>query len=198
VSEMGSTTIRFWSKVNKQGPLKPGMDEHCWVWLGALTDGYGNFDGTGAHRVSYAMRKGDVGEGLDIHHRCYTRSCVNPEHLAALTKTEHSRIHAADAEKMVEREGSERSPRTKSRVGLLLAQGKNQEARSLILTTARGCEGESCAALDSDVYTRLGVHRQSFWRYVKRLHLRDSLEEIYTQAIYADFFDRGFTDKPLG
>ena len=49
-----------------------------------------------AHRVTFEMFHRDVPtDGLDIHHKCERPGCVNPNHLAALTRSEHAREHAA-------------------------------------------------------------------------------------------------------
>lgn len=80
----------------------------CWLWLGALTPtGYPTFWINGqterAHRVSYELFKGPIPEGLTVDHTCHDpkvcllgegcphRSCVNPEHLAAVTDLENMR-----------------------------------------------------------------------------------------------------------
>lgn len=33
-------------------------------------------------------------EGLEVHHECGVRRCVNPEHLVPLTRAEHAAVHA--------------------------------------------------------------------------------------------------------
>ena len=66
----------------------------CWVWTGASTkDGYGRVNVEGknqyAHRVMYGLFKGYIHKGLVIDHLCRVRSCVNPEHLDAVSIQEN-------------------------------------------------------------------------------------------------------------
>ena len=77
---------RFWSKVNKRGPIQDHMDDRCWEWTGAKNaDGYGRFSlrskSSLAHRFSFLLATGDEPE--QVLHRCNNRSCVRPNHLAA-------------------------------------------------------------------------------------------------------------------
>jgi len=74
--------IRFWSKVEKT--------DYCWNWRGHKNAyGYGDFKinekHLQAHRFSYELIKGKIPEGLQLDHLCRNRSCVNPDHLEAVT-----------------------------------------------------------------------------------------------------------------
>ena len=68
----------------------------CWVWQGSKSKtGYGYF-GTGghgecmfAHRWSYQQFKGPIPKGLTIDHLCRNTSCVNPDHLEAVSLREN-------------------------------------------------------------------------------------------------------------
>jgi hypothetical protein len=75
---------RFWAKVAK------GSEMECWPWTAAKNpEGYGNFKLGGvvvrAHRVAYELAAGAIPAGLEIDHLCRNPSCVNPNHLEAVT-----------------------------------------------------------------------------------------------------------------
>lgn len=67
----------------------PVPESGCWLWIGATTpSGYGKITvSTGvtayAHRVSWAMRHGDLPSQMYVCHKCDTPSCINPDHLFA-------------------------------------------------------------------------------------------------------------------
>jgi HNH endonuclease len=72
----------------------------CWHWRLATNKGYGVVRILGvlrkAHVVMYERAKGPVPEGHQLHHVCRNRDCVNPDHLLALTATEHRQLHDAE------------------------------------------------------------------------------------------------------
>lgn len=79
-----------------------GYDTPCWIWQRAKSrDGYGQvtIETAGrktclkAHRIYFERRFGPIAPGEQLHHLCRVASCVNPEHMEALTQAEHSRRH---------------------------------------------------------------------------------------------------------
>ena len=70
-------------------PLAPQDD--CILWTGYVgRNGYGQFSrSTAAHRRAYELAYGPIPEGHDIHHTCHVKTCVNPDHLRALTRVGH-------------------------------------------------------------------------------------------------------------
>lgn len=84
---------RFWDKV------VPEPNSGCWLWTGRMNwAGYGrtqtvNGKDIFTHRVTYgiAHRTPPFGSGLELDHRCSTRSCCNPAHLEAVSHAENVR-----------------------------------------------------------------------------------------------------------
>lgn len=74
-------TARFWSKVNKNGPLiRPELGE-CWNWTAALTNGYGVYGvGRGtrqAHVIAWELASGaPVPKGRMVLHICDYPACL--------------------------------------------------------------------------------------------------------------------------
>ncbi len=68
----------------------------CWLWQGQISHkGYGIIGYKNrkrrAHRISYVLiGKKSLTPGLDLHHKCRNRYCINPDHLEELTRKEHA------------------------------------------------------------------------------------------------------------
>jgi len=67
-------------------------EEGCWLWQGSLSRGYAQYDAylgnvrfKSAHRLAYAIVKGIPENGMQIHHGCANSSCINPDHLSAVS-----------------------------------------------------------------------------------------------------------------
>ena len=68
--------------------------ETCWLWIGGKNPGgYGTFRvghvRRGAHCWAWEWANGPIPDGMQIHHKCHIRSCVNPAHLAAVTRRQN-------------------------------------------------------------------------------------------------------------
>lgn len=103
-----SVVERFWSKVNKNGPI--GFDEtQCWLWTGAPNKppinkprsskayGYGLFSlgrrKVPAHKFSYELTHGVCDAKLDHRPTC-SKLCVNPAHLRPVTHKQNTENRA--------------------------------------------------------------------------------------------------------
>src|ERR1022692_921762 len=94
----GDDEARFWSKVNKDGPVSdhaPTLGP-CWLWTEPLGEGYGHFVVDGkilpAHRWAYIHFVEAIPPGMEPDHLCRVRACVNFEsHLEPVTRRENVR-----------------------------------------------------------------------------------------------------------
>lgn len=80
--------IRFWAKVNKNGPTMPHMKTKCWVWTAALhPDQYGAFNAGKkiivlAHRWIYQQLHNVIlPPEIVVMHKCDNPPCVRDSHL---------------------------------------------------------------------------------------------------------------------
>lgn len=74
----------------------------CWEWKGGRVqkNGRGKFLLNGkdmyVHRASYLLFVGELEFGKHVHHLCDNRKCVRPDHLQALSNTDHQKVESVD------------------------------------------------------------------------------------------------------
>lgn len=78
---------KVWARVQVQ-------EGRCWIWTGPKDrKGYGSISHKGriigAHRATWELCVGPIPEGHQIDHLCRNTSCVNPEHLEPVTRSEN-------------------------------------------------------------------------------------------------------------
>lgn len=73
----------------------PEPNTGCHLWIGYVRpNGYGEVTGAKgqsryAHRVAYEAFIGPIPAGMDIDHKCRVLSCINTDHLEAVTHREN-------------------------------------------------------------------------------------------------------------
>lgn len=87
LERLGETTVaRFEANFTKSSG--------CWLWRGALSNGYGHFGFMGrvvkAHRFAFMLYKDKIPPGLLVRHSCDIPACVNPEHLILGTRKDNT------------------------------------------------------------------------------------------------------------
>lgn len=81
------------------GSFDVDPETQCYLWSGRKTkQGYGvvciDYRTITVHRAVYRILVEDIDDSLDVHHLCERPSCLNPDHLIALTPLQHRRVHA--------------------------------------------------------------------------------------------------------
>jgi len=93
--------VRFWRKVNRDGPVPAQRPElgPCWLWTGSGPRAYGTFQpGTRqadpkvyVHIWAWEQEHGPVPDGFELDHLCVTPLCVRTTHLEVVTHAENRR-----------------------------------------------------------------------------------------------------------
>lgn len=116
-----SWEVRFWARVNKDGPVVRPELGNCWVWTGATDGRYGQISKDGrrqkAHRVSWEMVNGPMPPEMDACHKCDVTRCVRPDHIFPGTPSENARDAQAKGRiPQLDIEKIKRNQREKSRI----------------------------------------------------------------------------------
>jgi hypothetical protein len=89
--------VRFWAKVNKDGPIPTHCPElgACWIWTASCNvKGYGKLNVNGkhmaAHRIAFFLEHGRCPTPCGLH-RCDNPLCVRPSHIREGTQLENVR-----------------------------------------------------------------------------------------------------------
>lgn len=89
--------IKTFARLNKR--IKPN-ENGCHNWTGGTTgeNGYGRThfrdEAWLTHRLIVTLIHGPIPKGMEVHHKCFNRKCMNPTHLELLTHLENSRIRS--------------------------------------------------------------------------------------------------------
>lgn len=95
IAEHDQARLRFWPRVETNGPTLRQELGPCWIWTASIDGhGYGNLR-IGrrvqyAHRVAWWLHYGRWPEPCCLH-KCDVRNCVRVEHLFEGTKRDNSR-----------------------------------------------------------------------------------------------------------
>lgn len=89
---------KFWSRVDKNGPVAREGLTPCWLWLGSTHKaGHGQTAVKGrkglyyTHRLAWEIANGPVPNGMCVCHECDVPSCCNTEHLFLGTRGDNMR-----------------------------------------------------------------------------------------------------------
>ena len=82
----------FWAEFNRS--VEVDQVTGCWNWCGLCSEkGYGVFRGRLAFKVAWFAVGREKDFGLSLHHSCFNKRCVNPDHLVEIPPSEHMKIH---------------------------------------------------------------------------------------------------------
>lgn len=153
---------RFWSKINKDGPIPAHCPQlgPCWLWTGGTRQrGYGSLSGLRAHRISWGIHFGPIPPALLVCHHCDNRLCVRPDHLFLGTHSDNSRDMVS---KRRHRAATHPMPR-----GSASNNSKLKEDQVVVILR-RYTEG----ALQADLARQFGVGQTTISAIVRRLTWR--------------------------
>src|SRR5689334_17266457 len=77
---------------------EPEPNTECHIWTGVVGHGgYGRVKRKNknreAHRIAWEAKHGPIPDGMQIHHLCENKLCVNDMHLRIVSPSEHATIY---------------------------------------------------------------------------------------------------------
>ena len=157
-----SLAERFWSKVDKNGPVPEHRPElgPCWIWTGDhLKRGYGLLSfGRGptrkrilAHRISWELHYGRLPEGKPfVCHTCDNPPCCRPDHLFAGSDADNQRdMVAKGRNQRGDNHWSRRMPNRVAR-GVSKRDSKLTEDEVRAIRTRHATKGDSYRVLSQE------------------------------------------------
>lgn len=164
------------------------LDEQgCWIWQGYVDpNGYGRvYDPATrlevwAHRASYSFYVGPIEPKHEIDHECQTTRCINPEHLASVTKAEHVR-------RTFQRRGLEDKQRFAAYLRVI-GMTYEEIAEALALSHRSSAAAAVNAAVDKGLVVAEEIPRRRFLNDVEKEQVRDMYLFGVPQGVIADTF----------
>jgi hypothetical protein len=158
VGSGNSVSERFWSRVNKDAPIRPHMATPCWEWQGNLdSKGYGMIGHQGkkqrCHRFSWFLTF-DQWPGLHLLHECDNKICVNPSHLREGT----------DADNAQDRVERGRHAKGEAAGGAILNEAAVRDIRRLLDSGMKG--REVARRFNISPKTVSDIKQRRIWKHV--------------------------------
>lgn len=187
---------RFWSKVNKRGPIPKHMPHlgRCWEWERSLyITGYASFwNGSKqmrGHRWIYEHMFGEIPIGIFICHKCDNRKCVRPSHLFAGTRSDNMKDCYRKGRYPLE--VMQKNCKAMREAGALQFGSKNPMAK---LTEAQAMEALKCPRVrgaSDEMAKRFGVARGVInkirsgmaWRHLKIKGMKTTEDRMRNDGI---------------
>lgn len=169
---------RFWTRVNKSGPIQEHAIHlgNCWEWTGSFhKNGYGQFlrlENSKAHRFSWRIHKGKIPDGLHVCHKCDNRKCVRPDHLFIGTISDNAKDCAKKG-----RNGMQTNPQKSKLCGNSFQRARGESNGLSKLTEAQVIEilkTERSVIQNRDFADRFGVSVET----IRNVYLRKTWRHL--------------------